>query len=165
MSTPTNRDDIIDSRDLQEYFDEISEAQTDLIDAYNETLHDEDEAEQHAVNVAALASYWEIADSEVDDSVIAFENPADSFNGDEEVYQLGKFIGELEGYGDYSHGETIIRDSYFVEFAEQLADDIGAINSDAKWPLNHIDWEAAADSLKVDYMSAEWDGVEYWMRA
>jgi hypothetical protein len=65
---------------------------------------------------------------------------------------------------DWQYGETAIADSYFTEHAEQLADDIGAVDSDAKWPRNHIDWDAAAAQLKRDYTSIEFDGETYWVR-
>lgn len=63
---------------------------------------------------------------------------------------------------EWKSGVTFVRDSHFTDYAEQLADDIGAIDSNAKWPLNHIDWDAAADELKTDYSSVEFDGVTYW---
>jgi RecJ-like exonuclease len=57
-----------------------------------------------------------------------------------------------------------IPDCRFEEYAQQLAEDIGAISSDAQWPLNRIDWEAAADDLKMDYTQFSWDGSDYWVR-
>lgn len=72
---------------------------------------------------------------------------------------------QAEGCADWSCGETLIRNSYFEEYAEQLAEDIGAISRDLQWPLDHIDWEAAADALKMDYTSVDFDGVEYWIRS
>ncbi len=87
------------------------------------------------------------------------------FEDQDELDALRDFRKEAQGYcSDWDHGETLIRDSYFVEYAEQLADDIGAINRNATWPLTCIDWEQAANELKVDYTSAEFDGVEYWFR-
>jgi hypothetical protein len=65
---------------------------------------------------------------------------------------------------DWQYGETLIRDSYFVTYAEELADDIGAIDQNAGWPLRHIDWDAAADELKQDYSEIDYDGVTYWVR-
>lgn len=65
---------------------------------------------------------------------------------------------------DWDFGVALIRDSYFQEYAEQLADDIGAIRSDATWPLNHIDWEAATRELKYDYSELTFRGVSYWAR-
>lgn len=63
------------------------------------------------------------------------------------------------------HGESLIRDSYFEEYAEQLADDIGAIDRNAKWPVNCIDWEKAARELQYDYTEVDFDGEAYWIRA
>jgi hypothetical protein len=45
-----------------------------------------------------------------------------------------------------------------------LADDIGAIDRNASWPTNWIDWEKAALELRVDYSSVEIDGKTYWYR-
>lgn len=62
-------------------------------------------------------------------------------------------------------GVQLIRDSYLTEYAKKLAADIGTINPSASafsWPLNHIDWEAAADELRADYSSVEFGGVTYW---
>jgi hypothetical protein len=50
------------------------------------------------------------------------------------------------------------------EYAEQLAEDIGAINKNATWPNDCIDWEKAADQLKQDYTEVDFDGVAYWIR-
>lgn len=83
----------------------------------------------------------------------------------EELRALRSLAGEAEGSPDWPHGETLIRDGYFRDYAEQLADDIGAIDSSASWPLNCIDWKRAAEELKVDYFSVDYDGVEYWIRA
>lgn len=60
---------------------------------------------------------------------------------------------------------TLIDKDYFVTYAEELADDIGAVDRDASWPLTHIDWDAAADDLKQDYSEAEFDGHTYYTRS
>jgi antirestriction protein len=65
---------------------------------------------------------------------------------------------------DWEYGETLIRDSYFKEYAQELADDIGAIDRDAKWPTNCIDWDQAARELRMDYTAIDFDGVTYWVR-
>jgi len=59
---------------------------------------------------------------------------------------------------------TLIRDSYFENYAQELADGIGAINSDARWPNNCIDWARAARELQADYTSVDFDGETYWCR-
>lgn len=108
----------------------------------------------------------------------ASEIPASEYGGPnddwqserEELAQLEAFLEECKGnggdeqwLGDW-YPVTAIRDSYFRDYAEDLADDIGAINKDAGWPNSYIDWDAAADALKQDYTSVEFDGTTYWVR-
>jgi hypothetical protein len=83
-----------------------------------------------------------------------------------ELAYLKAFAAEAEdNVSDWQYGETFINDDYFTEYAEQLASDIGAISEDATWPLSFIDWEAAANALKSDYTSFDFNGVTYWARA
>jgi hypothetical protein len=83
----------------------------------------------------------------------------------EELTALRMFADEMTDYlPDWTYGETLIRDDYFETYARELAKDIGAIPSDAPWPTCHIDWEAAAEALLIDYTSADLDGVTYWGR-
>ena len=55
-------------------------------------------------------------------------------------------------------------DSYFEQYAQELAEDIGAVQKEATWPNQYIDWEAAADALKQDYMRVTYGETEYWIR-
>lgn len=83
----------------------------------------------------------------------------------DELTALEALAEQGEQYApDWAYGETLIRDSYFQDYAEELAEDIGAVNKNATWPNNFIDWEAAADALKQDYTDIEFDGVTYWIR-
>jgi hypothetical protein len=87
-----------------------------------------------------------ITDPEVLDEYTALKDIVDEI-GDEAAY-----------------GVSLIREDYFETYAEELANDIGAIDRDADWPVMYIDWEAAADALKQDYMSIDIQGDEYWYR-
>ena len=82
-----------------------------------------------------------------------------------ELASLKALAGEAEGCPDWTYGETLIRDSYFEDYARELAEDIGAIPKDAGWPAYCIDWERAASELQMDYTSVEFDGVTYWIRS
>jgi len=85
--------------------------------------------------------------------------------GAHELVSLMEFADELSPYlPDWEYGEELIRDTYFTEYAQEMAESIGTISSDAQWPLSYIDWERAADELKLDYTCAELDGVTYWGR-
>lgn len=88
----------------------------------------------------------------------------------EEYAELIALLEELRGnggdeqwLGDW-YPVTLIRDSYFKTYAQELAEDIGAINSDASWPVYCIDWDRAARELQMDYSTVEFDGVTYWYR-
>lgn len=82
-----------------------------------------------------------------------------------ELRALRALADEAEGSPDWTHGETLIADSHFQAYAQELAEDIGAIQANASWPNNHIDWEAAADALKQDYFSVEFGSTTYWIRS
>jgi len=88
----------------------------------------------------------------------------------EERYQLSVLLTEIKGAGgdEQWRGDwypvTLIRDSYFKTYAQDLAEDIGAIDRDAKWPHNCIDWEHAARELQYDYTSVDVAGVTYYTR-
>lgn len=93
---------------------------------------------------------------------VAGEYERDLFRS--ELEDLEELASQGEGAADWFHGETLIRDDYFEEYARDLAEDIGAIDRDAAWPLSYIDWEAAAEALRMDYFSVEFRGVTYWIR-
>ena len=63
----------------------------------------------------------------------------------------------------WSHGEILIRDSYFEEYAQELAAD--CCEMPTHWPLSCIDWEQTVTELQYAYMSVEFDGIDYWIRA
>lgn len=84
----------------------------------------------------------------------------------EELTKLRNLASEGESYAaDWRHGEALISDDHFTAYAEELADDIGAIDKNASWPINHIDWNAAAEALKQDYSSIEYGSTTYWVRS
>ena len=78
---------------------------------------------------------------------------------------LEAFAKKFEDYApDFHYGETAIRDSYFQEYAQQLAEDCGMVEASCKWPNHCIDWERAAHELQQDYSAIDFDGVTYWVR-
>ncbi len=62
-------------------------------------------------------------------------------------------------------------DSYFTAYTEELVNDCYEFPpkgmDGGKWPFCHmtLDWDAAAEALKADYTSLEFDGVAYWGRS
>lgn len=83
---------------------------------------------------------------------------------------LASLLSELQGNGgdEQWRGDwyplTLIRDSYFEDYARELAEDIGAVDKNAGWPNQYIDWEAASEALQMDYTSIDIEGGPYWYR-
>lgn len=165
-------DDIIDSRDIilryEELNDEIEGLEQSIIDAVEDcnafvkenglTDYSEDEIEslqklQEEVNRAK-------------DAVVAFNQ---SFDKDE-LDTLTEVISQGENCSDWSHGEALIRESYFTDYIKDLIDDCYDMPKEfkeGKWPFNHLEmnWESAAEEAKQDYMEIEVYGETYYIRA
>lgn len=146
-----NSQDIIDSRDIIARIDYLESSITDC-----ETCGGSGYLKPEDGN-----------DTADDEKCGECENGRNGLDSDEweELEALKALQEEAEGYSeDWKYGSTLIRDSYFEDYARELADDIGAIDKNASWPVNCIDWEQAANELKHDYTSVDFDGVDYWVR-
>jgi hypothetical protein len=98
------------------------------------------------------------------------EEGIDDEDEDKELKDLESLLESLKGYGGDHQWEgdwypvTLVRESYFEDYARQFAEDVGAISGDEQWPANCIDWERAARELRMDYSSVDFDGETYWYR-
>jgi len=79
----------------------------------------------------------------------------------EQIAELPDYVS-VEAFAEYAELVTDptvegFEDSYCghwdseVEYAQDFADGIGAVNKDVGWPYSHIDWERAARELLLDY--------------
>lgn len=75
---------------------------------------------------------------------------------------IDSIAGEI---GDWEYGAELIREDAFTAYAQELASDIGAIDDSHGWPLSYIDWDRAADALKMDYDEVEFLGHTYYARS
>lgn len=140
----------LDTRDLAKRKAELEYLRDALEDAKKER-------EQLGASRGSTQEEIDAADDVVQD--------AESEFGENEAAELAE-LEELESQiSEWNSGETLIPECNFTEYAEQLAEDIGAIDHNASWPLNRIDWEAAADDLKADYTAVEYQGISYLVRA
>lgn len=100
--------------------------------------------------------------------VVEGHDPEVDSGDNDDVNELNALLAELAGNGGDHQWQgvwypvTLIRDSYFEDYARQLAEEIGAIPDE--WPANCIDWEWAARELQTDYTSVEYDGITFWYR-
>jgi hypothetical protein len=100
--------------------------------------------------------------SELDD----IDENAEEYEEAAEELSVLKALAEEgdDATSEWVHGETLIRDDYFEEYAKDMADDLGLTEDTDRWPLNCIDWERAANELQADYTTISFDGVDYWVR-
>lgn len=153
-------DDTIDSRDITQRLEELTDEQADLASDISEcedklaTVLDADELDDAAEELARA------------------ENRLNTWEKDylEELNALKEICKQGEGYGDWGHGDVLILDSYFTKYIEELIGDCYEMPRDfeaTKWPWRHmkIDYEAAAEEAKHDYMEIEHDGHTYYFRA
>lgn len=145
MTTTINHfDNVIDVRDLIEHFEAMDDERTMFADAVSEA---DDDASRDAARVA-LAN-WQEANGERHKAIKSL------------LHDLACTGGDHQWRGDW-YPITLIRESYFENYARELADDIGAIKDDAAWPYTCIDWWQAARELKMDYTTTEFNGVTYF---
>lgn len=83
---------------------------------------------------------------------------------------LAELLDDLRGNGGDEDWRgawyplILVRDDYFETFAQEEAESLDLIKSNASWPHTCIDWEQAAQELQVDYTTVDFDGVTYWYR-
>jgi hypothetical protein len=138
----SNASDVIDSRDI------IKRIET-LAGAFAAAGIDPDKLDPKA--------------EDYDDQGLAEDHPAHDYAT--ELRNLRSLESEAEDCGDWVYGATLVRDSYFETFAQEEAESIGAIDPKASWPLGCIDWERAANELKMDYTAVDYDGETYYVRS
>lgn len=120
------------------------------------------------MNTRQIDNYEDLLD--VRDIIDAYEEARDDEDEQDRATELQTLLDELKGNGGDHQWQgdwypvTLIRDSYFIDYAQELAEDIGAINDNAAWPYNCIDWKHAANELQMDYTSVQFNGVDYWYR-
>lgn len=145
MEPITNTQDIIDSRDIIKRIEEL-EGFFDTCQYCGEEWLDTEEAKK--TNECQACGHAFLEDSEI-----------------EELADLQDVVNQAEGCGDFDHGESLIHESYFVEYCEELCCDIGDIPADLPWYIaSNIDWDGVANEIKADYMEIDLDGISYLMR-
>lgn len=138
------------------------------ISELNERL-EELTALKEAVQDAETALAYAETNEEKEQAKSDLEDAKDNFSADEikeleALEELKSEIGESAGKISEDGGPFIHCDD-FVEYAQELAEEIGALDRNASWPMTCIDWEQAAKELSADYSVITWDGKDYYFRA
>jgi len=121
-------------------------AETAIMDSGD--VDDEGEIDKDEI-VVAIADYDEVPDTyanenDVWDFAAAFAECDQELEVVEAALYLGVSADDIdEAYqGSYDDDE---------DFARETADSLGAVDKNAAWPMNCIDWEFAAKELMYDY--------------
>jgi hypothetical protein len=140
-------DDVIDSRDIDERIEELRS------DLDGTPFADGDYSAQELKTIYEETPFaWQKVveyDTDYVEELIAFLEFKE--NGESAT-------------SEWSYGAMFINDTYFKEYAQDLADQIGVVDTNASWPANCIDWDQAADELKSDYTVMEVGGFTYLTR-
>jgi len=70
--------------------------------------------------------------------------------------------GDEQWRGDW-YPATLIRDSYFTEYAREMLEDCGLVPREFPNYIE-IDWDATARNVRGDYTRTDIAGVTYWYR-
>lgn len=137
----SNRDDIIDSRDIIERIEELESDYDELLEDYD---NDPDKVLRECPE----------EDDRCDDVDM------------EELKALKNLAEQGENYApDWNYGEALIHEKHFTDYSKQLCEDIGSIPSDVPaYIADNIDWDGVAEDLKVDYTEVDFDGETYYIR-
>lgn len=82
-----------------------------------------------------------------------------------ELADLKRVESECQDYGNWEYGELLIKEEHFTthisEIIEECYDMKKILSGD--WPYRHmtINWEAAADEARYDYIEVEINGNTY----
>ena len=157
---------IIDTRDLykrqqelQSELESLQDAVSDAQEALEERRHEyreaqtDEEIEDAQEQVAAALEDLETANHEIVDWQSEYQEELDEINA------LESEIGD-----EWMHGATLIDEDDFIEYVQDLAEELGATAGDDHcWLV--IDWEATANNVQQDYSSCEYQGTTYLFRS
>ena len=104
------------------------------------------------IAVDDLRNRLEQLDSVDEDAVLDDEDQA-------EFDSLTQLLAEVDNYDC----ETLVRDSYFEQYVQELCEDCCDVPADLPYYIV-IDWAATAENIRSDYTAFEFDGVTYWGR-
>lgn len=161
----SNTDKIIDARDVQKRIEELESE-------YSPDLFKEEICAFHQIDIGHFDETDDTKQLLLMDEWVDSIDPATSNSSNEDLQDIREELQKLRAFAEeigddnLRHGETLIHEDHFRDYAEEIAADLyGAEVTDAKWPFSYIDWEKAADELKHDYTGADFDGETYYFRS
>jgi hypothetical protein len=159
--------DVIDSRDIIARIEYL----TELADAESPVQHVDLKCEhgpRERVECGECLSTWCDVCTGTHGPRCPFEyDHVETITDDEraELTLLTEVARQGESLTDWQYGETLVRESYFETYAQELHEDVSGNDTTSEWPYTCIDWEWAARELQMDYTSIDFDGITYYGRS
>lgn len=137
---------------------------------------DVDDMLERLQELRELRDAEEVAEDETTSAFVMSKEDKQELALLEQFEQYTRGDGGMVQFEGEWYPDTLIRESYFEQYAREQAEDIYSQElSDAKWPFTCIDWEQAAKELNHDYTSVELrpldenreecDAITYYYRA
>jgi predicted nuclease with TOPRIM domain len=148
--------DILDSRDLDDLLESLRDEREDLAEELNDAMSEYEKARDGVDD----------SDDELEEAKEALEKAEDALANFDDDHE--RLIADLqdasEEISEWSDGATLILDTYWVEYVQEMCEDVGYISKDFPWWIE-IDWEKTAENVKMDYTEVEIDGNTYYARS
>lgn len=164
-------DETINSRDIIAREEELTEDRNNLVELIEAAEEDYDAF----IKENGLTDYNEDGVrslQELQEEVNGTKSDLAMFNTEyeDDLELLQDIISQGEDSPDWSYGETLIHEKYFIAYIEELIHDCYEMPkefNEGKWPFNHLnfDFEGAAEEAKSDYSTIEAGGETYYIRA
>lgn len=152
----TNSQDIIRGSDVEERMDALQGERDSIADSLAEAVAalKEETDKLHEVG-------HEPDLGELQEAVTKWEEALTEWDESSEGQEL-KALRDL--WENITSDSTLIRESYFEKHAQEEAETFHDSNTFDRWPYNCINWEEAANALKMDYSVVDFDGTTYYTR-
>lgn len=154
---------IFDTRELAERLEELQNEREALDEAAQNAKEEWDNAKEDQERNPELWTMEQI--EEFEEAYNSADKALEDWDWDsdnkEELDELENLESEIS---EWAYGATLIDESDFVEYCQELLEDIGDIPRDMPGYIV-IDWDATADNLKADYITVTYQGTDYLVRA
>ena len=158
--TIDNTQEYIDSRDVI--------ARIEYLEGVRQDLEDELEVAQDELEHATSEQEEQDAQERIEEAEFDLHQFDDGDEG-EELEVLKALQDEAKDSPDWEYGETLIHEDSFTDYIEELINDCYNLPKEldsGEWPYRHmtIDYEAAAEEAKQDYLEVDFAGETYYIR-
>jgi len=148
--TISNKDDVIDSRDVIERIEELASTQIQVFNEQQSIEGDDDMCiEEDDYNNNHFRNWLK-------------EGEGIDIDRDELILLL-ELQDQCEELSDWEHGETLVHADYWVDYVYDLLRECGDLPKEIPHYIK-IDWEATANNIEQDYMRVDFGGEEYLIR-